>query len=217
MDTLLKVLRLVLERARKAGVIASNPALDVEKNNAHGKHRAWTKAELAAFEKRWPEGSRERLVLVIALNTFQRRGDIAAMTWESVDAEVLHVRQQKTGVEVWLPMRSQLLDILRVSRGGDERTGPLIKKINGGAYRKTSLGNFFTKAVKAAGLPIGEGGCHLHGLRATALTALADAGATLHQIQSVSGHLTAEEVLEYTRAAERKRNAVAAMAMLDAA
>jgi hypothetical protein len=41
---------------------------------------------------------------------------------------------------------------------------------------------------------------------------LAEQGKTIHQIMSVSGHLTAKEVMRYTAMADRARNARAAMA-----
>jgi hypothetical protein len=41
---------------------------------------------------------------------------------------------------------------------------------------------------------------------------LAEQGKTIHQIMSVSGHLTMKEVERYTKMADRARNARAAMA-----
>jgi integrase len=44
-----------------------------------------------------------------------------------------------------------------------------------------------------------------HGLRKAALTRLADAGKTIHQIAAVSGHKTLREIERYTRAANQRR------------
>jgi len=54
--------------------------------------------------------------------------------------------------------------------------------------------------------------CTPHGLRKRALCDLANDGKTIHEIMSVSGHLTAKEVMKYTEMADRARNARAAMA-----
>ena len=47
--------------------------------------------------------------------------------------------------------------------------------------------------------------CSFHGLRKAALTRLADAGKTVHQIAAVSGHKTLKEIERYTKAADQRR------------
>jgi integrase len=47
-------------------------------------------------------------------------------------------------------------------------------------------------------------------------TALAEAGATAHEIMTITGHQTLEQVERYTKAASRKKTADAAMAKLKA-
>ena len=54
--------------------------------------------------------------------------------------------------------------------------------------------------------------CTPHGMRKRCLTDMAESGKTMHQIMSVSGHLTMKEVERYTKMADRARNARAAMA-----
>ncbi|KRR08306.1 hypothetical protein [Bradyrhizobium valentinum] len=46
------------------------------------------------------------------------------------------------------------------------------------------------------------------------LTALAESGATPHEIMAITGHQTLEEVERYTKAANLKKTADAAMAKL---
>jgi len=60
-----------------------------------------------------------------------------------------------------------------------------------------------------AGLPAR---CTPHGLRKRCLTDMAERGCSIHEIMSVSGHLTMKEVERYTRMADRACNARAAMA-----
>jgi integrase len=54
--------------------------------------------------------------------------------------------------------------------------------------------------------------CTPHGMRKRCLTDLAELGKTIHEIMSISGHLTMKEVERYTRMADRARNARSAMA-----
>jgi len=53
--------------------------------------------------------------------------------------------------------------------------------------------------------------CSAHGLRKACTTALAEAGATAHEIASVTGHRSLAEVERYTATAARKRLADQAM------
>jgi integrase len=56
--------------------------------------------------------------------------------------------------------------------------------------------------------------CAAHGLRKACATALAEAGATTHEIASVTGHQSLEEVERYTRTVRKKKLADAAIAKL---
>jgi integrase len=59
--------------------------------------------------------------------------------------------------------------------------------------------------------------CTFHGLRKAACRRLAEAGCTVHEIASISGHATLKEVERYTKAADQARLAQAAMARAMAA
>ena len=50
--------------------------------------------------------------------------------------------------------------------------------------------------------------CSAHGVRKATSTALAEAGATPHEIMAVTGHQTLEEVERYTKAASRKKKRI---------
>jgi integrase len=52
------------------------------------------------------------------------------------------------------------------------------------------------------------------GLRKATAAALAEAGASTHEIAAVTGHTSLEEIERYTRAARKKKLADAAMAKL---
>jgi integrase/recombinase XerD len=56
--------------------------------------------------------------------------------------------------------------------------------------------------------------CSAHGLRKATAAALAEAGATAHEIAAVTGHMSLEEIERYTRAARKKKLADNAIAKL---
>jgi integrase len=53
--------------------------------------------------------------------------------------------------------------------------------------------------------------CSFHGLRKAASVRLAEAGCTPHEIAAITGHASLKEIVRYTKAADRKRLAAAAM------
>ena len=63
-------------------------------------------------------------------------------------------------------------------------------------------------AIQAAGLPQA---CVLHGLRKTAARMLAEAGCTDREIMAITGHRTTAMVSHYTKHADQKRRATAAI------
>jgi integrase len=65
------------------------------------------------------------------------------------------------------------------------------------------------------GMALGFPGYSAHGLRHLAGAALAEVGASVHEIMSILGHVTEAQAMEYTRQANRKVMAVSAMAKWD--
>ena len=61
---------------------------------------------------------------------------------------------------------------------------------------------------------LGIRGLVFHGLRATAATRLAEAGATDRELMAILGHRSARMVTRYTRGADQKRLATAAITKL---
>jgi len=53
--------------------------------------------------------------------------------------------------------------------------------------------------------------CSAHGLRKAAARRLAEAGCTAHEIAAITGHASLREIVRYTKAADQRRLATAAM------
>ena len=183
----------------------------------------WTEDEIAQFESAHPIGSRERLALALGLYTAQRRGDVIRMGRQHLSdcldqrlrelgvTKMLFARQQKTGTELKLPIHPELqamLDLVPATQM------TFLTTLRGKPWDGKSFTQWFAVACDKAGL---SSKCTFHGLRKASLTRLADAGCTPHEIMAFSGHKSLAEVERYTREADRKRLAQAAMARTMAA
>src|SRR6266849_5595310 len=80
----------------------------------------------------------------------------------------------------------------------------------GKPFTANGFGNKFKDWCRQANLPH----CSAHGVRKATATALAEAGATPHQIMAITGHQSLEEVERYTKAANRLIGANEAMLKL---
>jgi integrase len=81
--------------------------------------------------------------------------------------------------------------------------------LDGKPMRKESLGNVFREACDKAGCR-GSG----HGLRKAAATRLANAGASIHELNAALGWEGTKMASLYTKAADRERLAKSALAKL---
>lgn len=199
-NSLLKALRQVFKYAVAYDHLESNPVLDVERlksRNKDGWH-TWTAAEVEAFEATHPIGTRPRLALALLLYTGQRRQDVVVMGRQHVRDGWLAVTQQKTNKRLEIAIISELQRIIDASDTGDLN---YIVTSFGKPYSPAGFGNWFRVQCDKAGLPQ----CSAHGLRKAAATRLADLQCTAHQIKSITGHESIQEVERYTKAADQKR------------
>jgi integrase len=198
------VLQKVMKYAVKQAYRDDNPFIGIEPFK-RGTHHTWTEGELKTFEVRWPLGTRQRLAYALLLCTGQRVGDVAKMVRADIVDGELHVIQQKTGAELYLPIMSELE---RAMRAYPTNGLSLIGSPNGQPMTRAGLSQMMREAIKAAGLPAK---CVSHGLRKAAMRRLAEGGKTEKQIAAVSGHKTLREVERYTAAADQRRLARDAM------
>jgi enterobacteria phage integrase len=198
------VLRRMFSFAVTIGQRRDNPFNAVPRYKI-GTHHTWTDAELTAYEKRWPLGTRERLAYDALLYTAQRVGDVVRMQRSDIRNGVITVTQQKTGTEVFVPLHPALA---RSIKAGPAKGLYLIGDRNGRPITRRSLTRLIVVAARVAGLP---SVCVAHGLRNAALRRLAEHGATSKEMQAVSGHKSLSEIERYTRQADQQRLARAAI------
>jgi integrase len=165
----------------------------------------WNEEEIAQFEAHFPIGTKARLALALGLYTAQRRGDVVKLGPQHIRDGVLTLRQQKTRASLSIPLHPELQAILNAKPGSHLTF--LVTKTNK-SYAPQDFSKQFRAWCDEAGLPPE---CSFHGLRKAALTRLADAGCSVHQIAAVSGHKTLTEVQRYTAAVNQASLAREAM------
>ena len=126
------------------------------------------------------------------------------MGHQHVSDGAIHIRQIKTGREVWIPVHEALAAI--IAKAPTNLT--FILTDQGKPFTPTGFGNWFHRECLAAGLR----GCSAHGLRKAAARRLAEAGCSTHEIAAITGHASLKEVARYTEAVDRRKLAASAMA-----
>lgn len=209
---LLKRLRSVCRFAVARGLMRRDPTEGVAppRRKTSG-FRAWTDDDIEKFEAKWPVGSRARLALSLLLFTGQRRSDVVRMGRQHVRNGVLHVRQQKTGAELAIPLHPALRAELDQLPAGNLT---FLMTAAGKPFSPVGFSNWFSDCAAKAGLPERSSP---HGLRKAAARWLAEAGCSTMEIAAITGHASLKEVERYTKSAAQHRLAEAAMETLVAA
>jgi integrase len=189
--------------------LAKNPTLGIE-NPERQKTEGfppWTEEDIAAYEKRWPIGTRQRVWLDVLLYTGLRRGDAVRLGRQHVRNGTATLVTEKTGTPVALPILPVLQATLDAGPCGDLA---FIAGARGEPFKKESFGNLFADAARMAGV---EKSCH--GLRKIAAIRCAENRATVPQMNAIFGWTGARMALHYIEAADRKRLAAEAMDKLN--
>jgi integrase len=167
----------------------------------------WTEEDVAAYEKRWPVGTRQRVWLDVLLYTGLRRGDAARLGRQHVRNGIATLATEKNATIVSLPILPVLQRTLDAGPCGDLA---LVVGAKGQPFKKESFGNAFAEAARMAGV---KKSCH--GLRKIAATRCAENGATVPQMNAIFGWTGSRMALHYIEAADRKRLAAEAMDKLN--
>lgn len=155
----------------------------------------WTESDIAAYEDKWPIGTKERVWLDVLCYTGLRRGDAVRLGPAHVAAGFLEPEKTDLAIPITiLPILQATLD-----------AGPIGRKTfivgkNGKPLTKETFGNFFKAACRAAGVSKSA-----HGLRKIAATRAANAGATVAELEALFGWSGGGMASLYTRAADRAR------------
>jgi len=158
-------------------------------------------------ERKLLEASCEHLQLMIitALNTGMRRGEIFALTWEEVDFKnrVITVEHTKTGEARKIPMNELLTSTLKDVKKDNAN---VFCKLDGTPYG--DIKTAFLAALRRSGIKH----CRFHDMRHTFATRLVMAGVDLVTVKELLGHRSIETTMIYSHPTpEHKRRAVEAV------
>jgi integrase len=194
--------------AVRAGLVPHDPTAATERpKKVKGPgFVAWTEDDVAAYERRWPIGTKERVWIDVLLYTGLRRGDAVRLGRQHVSDGVATIRTEKSQfqVEVTIPILPVLLQTLAAGPTGDLA---FICGTTGKPLTKESFGTMFKSACKAAGLMKRSA----HGCRKIGATRAANAGATIHELNAIFGWTGTQMASHYTQLADNKRLARGAM------
>lgn len=196
-NMLRKRLAALMDFAVVRGKATGNPvrSVDTLKVDSKGFH-TWTEDEIAQFEATHKVGTRARLALDLLLWTGQRGGDVRVMGPASIRFGRLLLSQEKTDVDLSLPILKPLADSLLTAPVGAKT---FLVTHTGEPFTRKGFGNWFRDQCDKAGLTH----CSAHGLRKAAARRLAEAGCSNQQIKAWTGHTTDSEVARYTAAASQ--------------
>jgi integrase len=201
-----KLLLVLMRLAVEKGWRKDNPVAGVRgiRNKSQG-FQTWSEDYIAQFEAKHGIGTKARLAMALLLYTGQRRGDVLRIGKQHIRNGVLIIKQQKTGVEVAIPVHHKLHECL--SAAHRDHLTCLVTEY-GQPFTPAGFTNKFRDWCREAGLPKG---LSPHGLRKAMCRRLAEAGCTPNEIMAISGHKSLAEVTRYTEAASRARLASHAM------
>jgi len=190
-----------------------NPCRDVRrlKKSKQGGFHTWTVAEVAQFEEHHPIGTKARLALALLMYLGVRRGDVVRLNAEMIREDVISFVPRKMSYmrdnETHKPILPVLKSVLSKSPFGLEN---FLETSFGKPFTPAGFGNWFRERCDEAGLPH----CSAHGLRKAAATIMAENGATIHQLMAVFDWTNPAQAKPYTDAANRKKLAREAMALI---
>jgi integrase len=213
-----KVLRICLGEAVRQGLLTVNPAVRVKllKSNAESKRRAFTLAEIKRILKACGDDTEWPGFVLFGLYLGQRLGDLARLTWRSVDLDSGEIAftTRKTGRRIVLPLVQPLADYLASLPASDNPNAFIFPRA-ANAKRTAPLSNQFRDILVEAGLveprprghkSTGKGRdqarepseISFHSLRHSAVTMLKAAGVSDFIAREIVGHESAAVSRQYT-------------------
>ena len=179
-DNRLTILSTLLSWGRENGIIAANHVLGFKRlHKSDRSEKIWLYEHITPF---MDAASVElQRALILALHTGQRQGDLLKLRWSNYEVGHISFRQGKTGRQVSIPCTKALKQML----DGLPRTSEFILTTTTG---KPWTARYFKRRWAETSEKAGIVDLHFHDLRGTAVTMLAEAGATTPQIASITGH-----------------------------
>lgn len=202
-------------KSKLAGDDFQNPCAGIEKltppKGVEVGQRAWKDHEVEQFLDHWPIGTVQHLYMQILLSFGPRISDAVKLGKDSLVEPSgdrpwsIRFKAEKTGVTIEVLLTEAVAEALAACPSPNNE---FLFTAHGKPFSTSkSLGNWFDKAVKSAGLPKGLSS---HGVRKTCATKMAE-HSTEYQMMAVFGWQNANEARPYIQAANRLKQAAVAM------
>jgi integrase len=143
------------------------------------------------------------LIVQMAYEWCQRIGDMRLLQFDSIDYDkkILNLEQSKRGATVHLPISDDLLEMLIQQKDDysfQKYVAPYPKALRGSykPYTLTRLSIVARRAMNLCGLP---DELRIADLRRTGTTEMVEAGVSMGQIMSVTGHANPQSVKPYMK------------------
>lgn len=149
-----------------------------------------------------------RPILITAINTGMRKGEILSLTWNDVDLEnkLITIRPDvsKSKKTRRIPLNSTLIKLLMELKSGS--TPHVFLNSEGNPYKRCdSIKGAFERACKKAELK----GLRFHDLRHTFATRALEAGANVVAVSQILGHADLKTTMRYVHPDDSLKDAVA--------
>lgn len=201
----LALLKRMLHLAADWGYCAENPVVKVklfsERDNL--KERVLSAEEEVRLLAHCPPHLAP--IVVFALNTGMRRGEILGLRWDQVDpaGKAVRVTRTKSGRDRMVPLNEAAAEVIKAQRRTSHGSY-VFPSTKGGEFLKT-VAHSFARACRLAGIT----GLRFHDLRHTFATRLIRKGADIITVQDLLGHYSVTVTQRYTHTgADEKRRAV---------
>lgn len=180
---LLQISSIINHSRREWGIAIPNPVQQVRKPSMpKGRSRILSAEEerrlMAELEPRGIRNPYMPSVVIVALETAMRLGELLSLTWDDIDLDrhVAHLDMTKNGEPRDVPLSARAVETLAaIPRGSDDR----VFSIN-----REALQANFKRAVRRAELK----DLRFHDLRHTATTSLAGKLDNILELSAVTGH-----------------------------
>jgi len=209
-DNRVTILARVLSWAAKDSDLAENVLDGFERAYSSDRSdKIWLPEHVDAFLA--AAGPEMQLAMALALHTGQRQADIRKMAWSQYDGTTISLRQGKTGRDVRVPCTAAL----KATLDDAPRRGALIllTKTERAFQKRYFAEQWDAAATEAAKVQPAIADLHFHDIRGTTVTMLFEAGCTVAEVASITGHTLrrAQEILDryLARTNTMAKNAIA--------
>jgi integrase len=205
-NAITSVARKVYSFGMEMGYAESNPFSTYKRKTPHARNTVWTKDQVVQFLDVAYSEFRYRnigLIVQMAYEWCQRVGDMRMLQFTTIDFDksVLNLQQSKRRSVVHLPISVDLLEMLKQQREAYDfqpyvAPYPTAKRGVYSPYSIVRLSKVARKVLNLAELPED---LRISDLRRTGTTEMVEAGVSMGQIMSVTGHANPQSVKPYMK------------------